>query len=36
MTIQGPWTITFPPNFGAPANIRLDKLSFWTESQIQE
>ena len=32
MTIQGPWTVTFPPHFGAPASIRLGKLSFWTES----
>jgi len=32
MSIQGPWTVTFPPHFGAPASIRLGKLSFWTEN----
>jgi hypothetical protein len=32
MAIQGPWTVSFPPRFGAPPNIRLDKASFWTTS----
>jgi hypothetical protein len=31
-TIAGPWTVTFPPNFGAPASVRFEKLSSWTES----
>ncbi len=30
MTIPGPWTVTFPPHLGAPTNIRLEKLNFWT------
>jgi hypothetical protein len=32
MTIQGPWTATFPPHLGAPTDVRLDKPTFWTES----
>ena len=32
VTIQGPWTLTFPPHLGAPASVRLDKPSFWTQS----
>jgi hypothetical protein len=32
MTVSGPWTVTFPPNFGAPASIQLDKLNSWTMS----
>jgi hypothetical protein len=31
-TIAGPWTVTFPPNFGAPASVQFEKLSSWTES----
>jgi hypothetical protein len=31
-TITGPWTVTFPPNFGAPASIQLAKLTSWTAS----
>jgi hypothetical protein len=31
-TLHGPWTLTFPPRFGAPANLRLDKLAPWTDS----
>jgi hypothetical protein len=30
--ITGPWTVTFPPNFGAPASIQLAKLTSWTAS----
>jgi hypothetical protein len=29
--IGGPWTVTFPPQWGAPASITLDKLISWTE-----
>ena len=29
--IPGPWTVTFPPNWGAPGKITLDKLISWTE-----
>jgi hypothetical protein len=29
-TVSGPWNVTFPPNFGAPAKIQLAKLESWT------
>ena len=29
-TLSGPWTVTLPPNFGAPAKIQLAKLESWT------
>jgi hypothetical protein len=29
-TIQGPWQVSFPPNWGAPPQIRLDNLISWT------
>jgi (4-O-methyl)-D-glucuronate---lignin esterase len=29
-TVTGPWTVSFPPNQGAPAQIRLDDLASWT------
>lgn len=29
-TIQGPWTVTFPSNLGAPPNITLTELQSWT------
>jgi hypothetical protein len=29
--IAGPWTVRFPPNWGAPESITLDKLISWTE-----
>lgn len=29
--IAGPWELNFPPNWGAPAKITLDKLISWTE-----
>ncbi|HVP12969.1 MAG TPA: glycosyl hydrolase [Phycisphaerae bacterium] len=28
--IAGPWTVRFPPDWGAPASITLDKLISWT------
>jgi hypothetical protein len=31
-TMAGPWTVTFPPNWGAPPQVRLDALSSWTSS----
>jgi len=31
-TIEGPWTLTFPPKLGAPQAITLEKLSPWNES----
>ncbi len=29
-TIQGPWEVSFPPNQGAPASIKLNSLTSWT------
>jgi hypothetical protein len=29
-TVSGPWDVSFPPNFGAPAHIQLAKLEPWT------
>jgi len=29
--IAGPWELDFPPNWGAPAKVALDKLISWTE-----
>lgn len=29
--IAGPWNMTFPPGLGAPASIKLDRLSSWSE-----
>ena len=31
-TIDGPWQLTFPPNWGAPPQIRLASLESWTAS----
>lgn len=31
-TIPGPWQVQFPPHWGAPAQIRLEKLISWTQS----
>ena len=31
-TISGPWTVTFPPNWGAPPSITLDDLSSWSDN----
>jgi hypothetical protein len=31
-TIGGPWDVSFPPERGAPARVRLDALSSWTTS----
>jgi hypothetical protein len=30
--INGPWRVAFPPNFGAPAEIELDKVEPWSAS----
>ena len=32
MEITGPWTLDFPPKWGAPAQVTLDRLISWTES----
>ena len=29
--ITGPWSLSFPPGWNAPASIRLDRLVSWTE-----
>jgi len=29
-TVDGPWSVTFPANLGAPPNIALPKLESWT------
>ncbi len=31
-TVEGPWQLTFPPNWGAPPEISLDQLASWTTS----
>ncbi|HXC98520.1 MAG TPA: glycosyl hydrolase, partial [Verrucomicrobiae bacterium] len=28
---SGPWDLKFPPNWGAPAEVKLDRLISWTE-----
>jgi len=29
-TLEGPWDVSFPPNWGAPPQIKLDRLVSWT------
>lgn len=29
-TVSGPWQVTFPPNWGAPQQVRFDHLISWT------
>ena len=31
VAITGPWDLRFPPNWGAPAQVTLDKLVSWSE-----
>ena len=31
-TLSGPWTLNFPPNWGAPASVQMAKLTSWTDS----
>jgi hypothetical protein len=31
-TLSGPWTLTFPTNWGAPASVQMPQLASWTES----
>jgi hypothetical protein len=33
-TLHGPWTLQFPPHWGAPASIQLPALTSWTASSI--
>ena len=32
LKLDGPWTVAFTPGWGAPAEVRMDKLASWTES----
>ncbi len=32
LAISGPWQLSFPPGWNAPASIALDRLESWTES----
>jgi hypothetical protein len=32
VTLEGPWTVAFPPEQGAPAQARFDSLASWTTS----
>ncbi len=31
-TVSGPWTVSFPPNWGAPVSITLDTLASWSDN----
>ncbi len=31
-TVAGPWTLSFPPKWGAPASVQMEKLISWTEN----
>jgi len=31
-TLSGPWTLSFPANWGAPPSMQMAKLTSWTES----
>ena len=30
-TIEGPWEVSFDPNWGGPANVQFDRLEDWTQ-----
>jgi hypothetical protein len=34
-TVNGPWELSFPPNFGAPPKIQATKLESWTVNSDQ-
>jgi hypothetical protein len=34
-TVDGSWKLSFPPDWGAPASITLDSLSFWNKNSNQ-
>ncbi len=34
LLLPGPWTLAFPPGWGAPEALRLEKLSSWTELDL--
>ena len=31
LEVHGPWSLRFPPNWGAPSQVTLDKLISWTD-----
>ncbi len=31
-TLSGPWTLTFPANWGAPPSVQMEKLVSWTDN----
>jgi (4-O-methyl)-D-glucuronate---lignin esterase len=31
-TVEGPWSVTFPPDWGAPPQVTLQRLGSWTDS----
>jgi len=31
--LEGPWALAFPPHWGAPARIKLDKLESWSDAK---
>jgi hypothetical protein len=33
-TLSGPWMLSFPPNWGAPASVQMEKLTSWTDSTV--
>jgi hypothetical protein len=33
-TLSGAWTLSFPPNWGAPASVQMTKLTSWTDSAV--
>ena len=33
-TLSGPWTLSFPPKWGAPASVQMLKLTSWTDSVV--
>ncbi|HEU5340814.1 glycosyl hydrolase [Edaphobacter sp.] len=30
--VSGPWTLSFPPGWGAPSHVNVERLASWTES----
>jgi hypothetical protein len=34
VTLDGPWSVRFPPDWGAPSSITLDTLSSWSDSSV--
>ena len=32
VALDGPWDLTFPPNWGAPASVELESLASWSEN----